>query len=270
MKSRDRANQSQHDNQQFRAIENLFLDDTHLTFDATRTMSPGESVIDPIEAIEAFPRYVTKACLSKFLSRVDIFRNHVLPVHGDIVECGVLHGASLFTWAKLSSIFEPVNHTRKIWGFDTFEGFAEFHPTHDANSTPHFKPGDLRGLSLERMQEAIDVYDLNRPLAHIPKVGLVKGDLVETASKWVEENPHATIAMLYLDVDLYKPTLAALEAFVPRMSRGAVVAFDELSYTRFPGECVAAFEYFKKDHPYLPLKLQRFPYTSMVSYAVLD
>jgi len=267
VKSRDRANQSQHDNQQFRAIAELFAEDTQL--DVLYGGAGGETRerIDLIEAIEAFPRYVTKACLSKFLSRVDIFRNHVLPVHGDIVECGVLHGASLFTWAKLSSIFEPVNHTRRIWGFDTFEGFKEFHPTHDANSTPHFKPGDLRGLSLERMQEAVDVYDLNRPLAHIQKVGLVKGDLVETASKWVEENPHATIAMLYLDVDLYKPTLAALEAFVPLMPKGAVIVFDEANYSRFPGESVAAREFFKG---FSRLRLQRFPYTSMVSYAVLD
>ena len=268
MKSRDRANQSQHDNQQFRAIENLFLDDTHLTFDATRTMSPGESVIDLIEAIEAFPRYVTKACLSKFLSRVDIFRNHVLPVHGNIIECGILHGSSLFTWAKLSSIFEPVNHTRRIIGFDTFEGFAEFNPEKDAGSFGHFKPGDLKGLSEERMQAAIDVYDLNRPLAHIPKVELVKGDLAKTAHEYAAAHQYMTVAMLYLDVDLYEPTLAALEAFVPMMPKGAVIVFDEANYQRFEGESRAMADYFPLGKR--QLRLQRFPYTSMVSYAVLD
>lgn len=268
MRSRDRLNQSQHDQSQFRAIADLFMDDVGIDYSNTRSCAPGDTAIDLIEAIEAFPRYITKACLSKFLARVEIFRTHVLPIHGDIIECGVLHGASLFTWAKLSSIFEPVNHTRRVWGFDTFEGFKEFHPEHDKQSEPHFKPGDLRGLSLDRMKAAIDVYDLNRPLAHIEKVSLVQGDLVETAGKWVKENPHATIAMLNLDVDLYKPTLAALEAFVPLMPKGAVIIFDEANYSRFPGESVAAKEYFK--HGFNSLRLQRFSYTSMVSFAVLE
>jgi hypothetical protein len=165
MKSRDRANQSQHDTIQFNAIADLWDSDP----------------IDPIEKIEAFPRYITHACLSKFLSRVEIFKR-ILPIHGSIIECGLLHGASLFTWAKLSTIFEPVNHTRRIVGFDTFSGFPSFHAK-DAG-TP-FHEGDLHGLSLDRMQAAIDCYDLNRPLAHIPKVELVQGDVSLTAAEYV-------------------------------------------------------------------------------------
>ena len=44
----------------------------------------------------------------------------ILNVHG-IVECGVLYGNGTMTFAHLSSILEPVNFTRKIIGFDTFE-----------------------------------------------------------------------------------------------------------------------------------------------------
>ena len=35
--------------------------------------------------------------------------------------------------------------------------------------------------------------------------------------------------MLYLDFDLYAPTKAALETFLPRMPKGAILAFDELN-----------------------------------------
>ena len=261
MKSRDRANQSQHDQQQFRAASELFFEDVGGEWNK-ETIRPA-GTIDLIEALEAFPRYVSKACLSKLLLRTDIFRNHVLPIHGDIVECGVLHGASLFLWAKLSAIFEPVNHTRRIVGFDTFEGFQTFH---DKDAGTPFKPGDLRGLSLERMTAAVDVFDLNRPLSHIPKVELVKGDLAQTAKEYVAANPHLIVAMLNLDVDLYEPTMAALEAFVPLMPRGGVIIFDEAAYKNFPGESVALREYFKGKIP----KLQRMPYTSMTSFAVLE
>jgi hypothetical protein len=262
VKSRDRANQSQHDYMQFRAAAELFVEDTGVQSPEPAS-EPGR--IDLIEALEAFPRYVSISCLSKFLSRVEIFKR-VLSVHGSILDCGVLHGASLLTWAKLSSIFEPVNHTRRIIGFDTFEGFPALSPE-DAG-TP-FKPGDLRGLPMERIRSAIDCYDLNRPLAHIPKVELVKGDLAKTAAQYVEAHPELIVALLYLDVDLYEPTLAALNAFVPLMPRGAIVVFDEANYSRFPGESLA-LKYFFGKRTIRPLRLERHPWQSMVSFAVLE
>lgn len=248
MRSRDRANQSQHDMIMFRAIAELF---------------EGDAEIDLIERVEAFPRYISVACLSKFLARVQIFRDHVLHVHGNIIECGLLHGASLFTWAKLSTIFEPVNHTRRIIGFDTFTGFGEFHEK-DAG-TP-FKPGDLKGLDEDRMKAAVDVFDLNRPLSHIQKIELVKGDLAVTAGQYADANPYMTVAMLNLDVDLYEPTKAALDAFVPLMPKGGVIIFDEANYSRFKGETIAIKEYFKLNN----LRMQRYPWTSMLSFAVIE
>jgi hypothetical protein len=248
MKSRDRANQSQHDMIQFNAIADLFNNDN----------------IDLIERIEAFPRYITHASMSKFLTRYEIFKR-VLPVHGSIIECGVLHGAGLFTWAKLSTIFEPTNHTRRIIGFDTFEGFQEFHEKD--KGTP-FKPGDLKGLSAERTQAAIDCYDLNRPLAHIPKVEIVKGDLCKTAETYCVDHPELVVAMLYLDVDLYEPTMAALNEFVPLMPKGAIIVFDEANYRRFPGETQALWDF--QDRVGVCWRLERHPFQSMVSFAVLD
>lgn len=46
-----------------------------------------------------------------------------LNIKGSIIECGVHQAGGVFTWAKLSSIYEPYNYHRKIIGFDTFKGF---------------------------------------------------------------------------------------------------------------------------------------------------
>ena len=45
-------------------------------------------------------------------------------VHGVIMEFGVRWGQNLVTLNNLRGIHEPYNHSRKIIGFDTFEGFA--------------------------------------------------------------------------------------------------------------------------------------------------
>ncbi len=71
--------------------------------------------------------------------------------------------------------------------------------------------------------------------------------------------------MLYLDVDLYEPTKAALEAFLPRMPKGAVVVFDELNAAMFPGETAAVQEVLGLSSS----AIRRFPFDSYVSFCVL-
>lgn len=250
MLSRDQNSQSRNDQAQFDEIARLFTNDA----------------APLIEKIEAFTKYASRQSIAKFLTKYEIFRQ-ILEVNGSIVECGVLHGGGTLAWAKLSSIFEPSNHTRKIIGFDTFEGFPSV--TAQDTKTGTFNAliaGGLTGSALEDVQKAVEVYDLNRPVAHISKVELVQGDICETAEKYVSANPHLVVALLYLDVDLYEPTKKALEVFVPRMPKGAVIVFDELNAKIFPGETQAVIE----SIGLVNLRIRRFPFDSYVSFAVLE
>ena len=47
------------------------------------------------------------------------------------------------TWAKLSAILEPVNLTRRIYGFDTFSGFPAISEKDRSASSMHVREGDL-------------------------------------------------------------------------------------------------------------------------------
>ena len=249
MESRDKINQSQNDLIQFKMIEELFNTES----------------CSIIEKIEAFPKYISRQCLGKFLTKYELFKK-ILTVNGSIVECGVLYGAGLMTWAKLSSLFEPSNHTRKIIGFDTFEGFLDLSTKDtDTGVSSQLKTGGLTGSSYDHIMEVIKVFDLNRPVSHIPKIELVKGDLCHTASHYVNENPHLVVSLLYLDVDLYEPTKEALKIFLPRMPKGAVIVFDELNAKIFPGETQAVHEVIGLNN----LTIERFHFDSYVSYAVL-
>jgi hypothetical protein len=60
--------------------------------------------------------------------------------------------------------------------------------------------------------------------------------------------------------------VAALEQFVPRMPKGAVIAFDELNHEVWPGETVAVM----KTIGLRNLRVERLPWGSTVSFAVLD
>ena len=248
--SREPKNQSPQDIKQFERVNNFFLSD--------------EGSI--INKIDAFPKYASRQALAKFLTKYEIFQK-ILHVNGSIVEAGVLHGGGTLAWAKLSSILEPTNHTRKIIGFDTFAGFPSINDK-DKKGTDGslLKIGELKGSAQKSVTEAVSIYDENRPLNHIPKVELVEGDIVNTAPAYIKENPHLVISMLYLDVDLYQPTKVMLETFLPVMPKGAVIVFDELNAKMFPGETVAVDEILGIRN----LEIKRFTFDSYVSYAVVQ
>ena len=71
------------------------------------------------------------------------------------------------------------------------------------------------------------------------------------------------MSLLFLDADLFEPTQSALEAFVPRMPKGAILAFDELDNPQWPGETLALLETMGAGN----LKLQRLEWDPYISFA---
>jgi hypothetical protein len=213
--------------------------------------------------LDNFPKYVRRVPLKRFLAMYEIFKR-ILPVKGSIVECGVFRGFGTMSWAKLSAILEPENLTRRIYGFDTFAGFPSLAPQ-DASANPNSpnQVGDLHANSYDELLELIAAYDQDRYLGHIPKVELIKGDICQTIPSFLNSHQHLLVSMLFLDMDLYEPTLAALKAFVPRMPAGALIVFDELDNPKWPGETLAMLEHAAGR----PLRLQRLEWDPYIAFA---
>jgi len=215
--------------------------------------------------MENFPKYVRRQNLTRFLVLYEIF-NNILNVKGSIVECGVNQGYGVMTWAKLSAILEPVNLTRRIYGFDTFEGFPEVSEKDQSSASDHVKKGDLAANTFNEINGLSEINDSTRFLGHVPKVELIKGDATKTIPKFIEDKPHLVVSLLYLDFDLYEPTRVALEHFYPRMPKGSIIAFDELDNPLWPGETQAMVEFCKENK----LRIQRLPFDPYVGYAVVE
>ena len=197
--------------------------------------------IPVLDKLEAFARFSTKRSLARFLVKHELFKR-ILNVNGNIVECGVFHGAGLFTWAQLSNIYEPNNHTRKIIGFDTFSGFPSVAESKDNTGVLQSKKGDLKGSTYDEIVMSVEKYNTERHLSHIRNIQLVNGDFMKTSAAYLKKNQHTLVSLLYLDFDLYEPTKKALDVFLPRMPKGSVIAFDELNCESFPGETLAMLE----------------------------
>jgi len=215
--------------------------------------------------LQNFTLYTPRQDLTNLLVRYEIFKR-VLEVQGSIVECGVLRGGGLMAWAQFSAILEPTNHQRRVVGFDTFSGFPRLSNQDRSSESEDAQPGGLAVDSYDHLRQCVDLFDMNRFIGHVPKVELVRGDAVKTIPKYLKENPQLIVSLLYLDFDIYEPTLSALKHFVPRMPKGAVIAFDELNLKDWHGESVAVLESLKLRK----YRIERCSFGSVISFAQIE
>jgi len=178
-----------------------------------------------------------------FMSQLEIFKR-IINVTGSVVECGVGTGRSFVGWAQCHYFLDSVNLARRLIGFDTFKGFPNVSPL-DKSQYHDPKVGDLSfDVDVKELADMAGQYLGVHYIHETNRVELVIGDVLETVPEYIKQNQHLVVSLLHLDMDLYEPTMCALEHFVPLMPKGGLVVFDELNMGRWPGETRAAFQYF--------------------------
>lgn len=199
--------------------------------------------------------------LSRVLYYNELYRK-IVEIPGVICEFGVQWGATLAQLINLRGIYEPFNHSRTIFGFDTFEGF----PVIDDKDGGFSNVGDyaISKNYEETLEKILSLHESFSPIPHVKKFELIKGDASLTIEDWLANNPYAVVAMAIFDMDIYKPTRAVLERLVPRLTKGSVLVFDELNCPHFPGETRALDEVIGLNN----LSLRRSPHQPFCAWAV--
>ncbi len=201
--------------------------------------------IDARLILRNFPLYVRRATLKRHLAHYELFRR-VVNLPGDIVELGVYRGTSLMEWANFFECRNIGDRTRRVIGFDHFEGFSSLDPKDGPEDEASGKvSGGFSCKELEaQLEEIIEIFDADRFIPQKARIELVKGDIEETVPQFVEEQPGTRISLLHFDCDLYRPTLTGLKHLFPLVVKGGIVVFDEYGINPFAGESQAVDEYF--------------------------
>lgn len=197
-----------------------------------KTPIPPEYLIDNLAV------YLRRHQLSDLLSMDALYRE-IRDVPGIIMEFGVLQGRHLATLTALRGVHEPYNSLRRIVGFDTFTGFPDISPVDEVSPSAvvgRFRTADSYA---DHLREVLAAHEMGEALGHIRRSLVVQGDVRETVPRYLDENPETIIALAYFDMDLYAPTRDILETIRPYLTRGSVIAFDELAHPKWPGETVA-------------------------------
>ncbi len=219
------------------------------------------SIIPNDELIKNLGLFLSPAALGRIL-----FINHlyekILNKQGIIDEFGCRYGQNLSLFMALRGVYEPYNRLRKIIGFDTFSGFTNTHEKDKENEKGDYSVPENYEESLRELLTNMEKFS---PLSHIKKHEVIKGDVSETVPKYLDRNTHTIFSLCYFDLDVYKPTKDVIKAIRPRLSKGTILAFDELNDEDMPGETLAFLEEFDINN----ISVLRFGPSARTSYMVL-
>lgn len=170
---------------------------------------------------DLYEQFTVKGSAIRRLTR----RLHDLGIPGSAAELGCYKG-------DLSWQLNVLMPDRKLYLFDTFEGFDErdiakeqqvFAAAADtAGEQSPLKTGQFGGVKEEALMARMPVSE---------QVVLKKGWFPESAFDLEEE----TFSLAVIDACLYQPTYAGLEFFFPRMNRGGVIVLCNYENTQYPG-----------------------------------
>jgi hypothetical protein len=168
----------------------------------------------------------------KLLHRFEYFLK-IKDIPGDIVEIGVFKGSGISSFMKFIEIYCP-NSNKKVIGFDIFD-------TIEANEILQ-KDGDVDKENMVVVYDRVGSEDLtlqsvtnrlDQTKISSDKYKLIKGDVQYSIPKFLEENKGFRISLLYIDVDLDRPTYYSLKYLWDRILPGGAILFDEYEYHKF-------------------------------------
>ncbi len=205
--------------------------------------------------------FINRQSLSRVIFMNELYQK-IINVNGVVMEFGVRWGQNLSLFSNFRGMYEPYNYTRKIIGFDTFSGFPSIHKN---DGTKDFIQKGAYGVS-ENYENYLDdilaYHEQESPISHKKKYELIKGDATKTIKEYLTNNPQTIISFAYFDFDIYEPTKVCLEAILPYLTKGSIIAFDELNDPNFPGETIA----FKEVLGLNNYEIKRSPLNPLISY----
>ena len=171
---------------------------------------------------------------AKLLAHFELYKS-IVDLPGHIVECGVYKGASFLRFATFREILESP-YSRDIIGFDTFGKFPQYEDQ-DSGDTTFIKKFEQAG------GDGISADELVRVLEHksISNYQLVQGDILVTLPHYVDQHPELKIALLHMDLVVYRPSATVLNLLYDHVVTGGLIVLDD--YGTGAGETRAVDEF---------------------------
>jgi hypothetical protein len=135
-----------------------------------------ECPIPDNEMLQNLGLFINRQNFSQMLFTNELYE-HIVGVHGVIMEFGVRWGRNLALYESLRGIYEPFNHNRKIIGFDTFEGFPSVDAKDGNADIIEVGAYNVTKNYQEYLTKILDYHEQESPISHIKKYASFKSQV---------------------------------------------------------------------------------------------
>ena len=163
--------------------------------------------------------------LFKFLTTYEILKQ-LKNTKGDIIEFGVWNGNNIILIKKM---IDYLKIDKKIFGFDWFEGLKNF-SKYDKKINKKKYIGNKKII-----MNLIKFFKLK-------KIFLIQDDVKNFNSHFDKKKK---FCLIYMDLDLYQPTINLLKDIDKNISKNGMIVFDQANKKEWPGEKKALNEFYK-------------------------
>jgi hypothetical protein len=185
------------------------------------------------DIIQILPKYIGEVTLNNISDMHRLYSmvlniKHIMEkgVSGDFAELGVYKGCTAAILKYYAQQFQ-----KRLYLYDTFEGFPE-------EDLVNYDEGQKRFFS-----DTSDIF-VKKYIDANEDVILIKGYFPKSIP-WEQRN--LKFSFVNIDCDLYKPMLAGLEFFYPRLSEGGMIFLHDYSSGYWNGCKQAIDEYCEKN-----------------------
>ena len=186
-----------------------------------------------------YPDRMSVGNLRRLVFFYDLF-SQIKDIDGDIVECGVGWGCTLFYFSLIADLCPK---KRQIYAYGLFEGGYPERDEVDKRGACNVNYG---GWSIT--EDQVKNYLIHGNISHDfinDNITFVKGPFSETLVKYSGTG----IAFLYIDANLYKSCKDCLNILYPKIVKGGIIAFSDYERTqKFPGARKAIDKFLDKSN----------------------
>ena len=157
---------------------------------------------------------------------------------GDVIECGCWHGHST---VAIATILAGHGFSGRFHVFDSFEG-----------GLSDFQEKDESYFKLSEQEKRAQVEQFASSLEFV-RSQTARFGFVDLHPGWIPQSfasfAARPVKFVHIDVDMYEPTLAALELFWKELVPGGCMVVDDYNHTVFEGATRAVDEFLKTKTP---------------------
>ena len=137
-------------------------------------------------------------------------------IEGDVIEVGTYTGD---TTEIIAEYLVRQNINKHYFGLDTFKGYIEEDMTGANQASISNHQSKRWHTSLEEVKNRLKKYD--------KVVSLHKGDCKLIIKNLIKEKKINKLSFIYIDCNLYIPSLKSMKVLWPHLSKGGIMAIDE-------------------------------------------